>query len=71
MNAAINTTIPPGYRSDAKGHLWTDSQIKAIDKTRDELVRELWKKAEVVNKVLADFKRDAFADIAAFVSLSA
>lgn len=71
MNADIDTTIPPGHRRDAKGRLVPDSQIKAIDRTRDELVRELWEKAEAVNKVLADFKRDAFADIGAFVALSA
>ena len=63
--------IPPGHRPDAKGRLVPESQIKAIDKTRDELVRELWAKAEVLHKALADFKRSAFADIEAFVELSA
>lgn len=65
------TTIPAGHRQDAKGRLVPEAQIKPIDRTRDELVRELFKKAEVLNKALADFKAAAFADIAAFVDLSA
>ena len=64
-------TIPPGHRRDAKGRLVPDSQIKAIDKTRDELVRELYAKAETLNKAMRDFKLAAFADIEAFVDLSA
>lgn len=66
-----NTTIPAGHRQDAKGRLVPEAQIKPIDRTRDELVRELWAKAEAVNKTLAEFKRATFADIAAFVDLSA
>lgn len=70
MNASANT-IPAGHRQDAKGRLVPESQIKSIDKARDELVRELYAKAEVLHKALADFKRSAFADIGAFVDLSA
>lgn len=70
MNAPANT-IPAGHRQDAKGRLVPESQIKSIDKARDELVRELYAKAEAVHKVLAEFKLAAFADIAAFVQLSA
>ena len=66
-----DTTIPAGHRKDAKGRLVPDAQIKPIDRTRDELVRELFAKAEAVNKALAAFKLDAFADIEAFVDLSA
>jgi hypothetical protein len=63
--------IPAGHREDAKGRLVPESQIKPIDKTRDDLVRELFAKAEAVHKVLAEFKLAAFADIEAFVQLSA
>lgn len=66
-----DNTIPAGHRRDAKGRLVPESQIKPIDRTRDELVRELWAKAEAVNKALAEFKLAAFADIEAFVDLSA
>jgi hypothetical protein len=64
-------TIPAGHRRDAKGRLVPEGQIKPIDKARDELVRELFAKAERVHQVLAEFKREAFADIAAFIELSA
>jgi hypothetical protein len=64
-------TIPAGHRKDAKGRLVPEGQIKPIDKTRDELVRELFAKAEVLHKALKDFKLAAFADIEAFVDLSA
>ncbi|ULU26620.1 DUF3164 family protein [Dyella terrae] len=66
----IEKTIPAGHWQDAKGRLVPESQIKTIDKMRDELVRSLMAKAEVVNKVIAEFKRDAFAELAAFVELS-
>lgn len=66
-----DTTIPPGHLRDAKGRLVPEAQIKAIDRTRDELVRELFVKAEALHKALADFKLAAFADIEAFVELSA
>lgn len=65
------TTIPAGHRRDAKGRLVPEAQIKPIDRTRDELVHELWIKAEAVHKALAEFKLAAFADIEAFVDLSA
>lgn len=65
-----HNTIPNGHWQDAKGRLVPESQIKPIDRARDELVRELYAKAERVNQVLADFKREAFADIAAFIELS-
>ena len=67
----IDTTIPPGHLRDAKGRLVPEAQIKAIDRTRDALVRELFVKAEALHKALADFKLAAFADIEAFVDLSA
>ena len=65
------TTIPAGHREDAKGRLVPESQIKPIDKCRDELVRELFAKAEALHKAKAEFKLAAFADIATFVELSA
>lgn len=70
MNAPA-ITIPAGHRQDAQGRLVPESKIKPIDKTRDDLVRELWQKAEAVHKALREFKLAAFDDIAAFVDLSA
>ena len=70
MNAHTHT-VPAGHREDAKGRLVPESQIKPIDKCRDELVRELFAKAEALHKAMAEFKLAAFADIGAFVEMSA
>lgn len=68
----INTEqIPAGYWKDADGRLVHETLIKPIDRTRDQLVRELVAKAKGEAMALAKFKAAAFADIAAFVELSA
>lgn len=61
---------PPGYWADAKGKLTHESLVQPIDKERDRLVKELFERAQELNKTLAEFKKRAFGDIAAFVSLS-
>jgi hypothetical protein len=68
----MNTpAVPEGYRKNARGLLAHESTIKPIDKTRDELVHDIVQRARAVNALVADFKLHAFADIAAFVELSA
>lgn len=69
QNTAQNT--PNGYRKDAKGRLIPVESIKPIDLTRDALVVEIINKALDVNKMLAQFKATVFADIQAFIELSA
>lgn len=64
-------TIPAGYRADASGRLVPESMIKPIDRTRDELVRELAEAAKNISGGLAKFKANVFAEIGAFQSLSA
>lgn len=67
-----NTTqIPRGYMQDAKGSLIPIDKIKEIDLARDELVKELHRKAKAINALLADFKRQAMDDVEAFIELSA
>ena len=65
------TTIPAGYRADAKGCLVPESMIKPIDRARDELVREMARQARIVSDGLRAFKARVFDDINAFVDLSA
>lgn len=65
------TQIPEGFKQDAQGRLVPVQHIKAIDLARDELVNEIVAKAKAVNHAIGEFKRDTFADIAAFVQLSA
>lgn len=66
-----DTAIPEGYRQDAQGRLWPESQLRPIDRARDELVQELVRRALPLRASLIDYRAQAFADIAAFVELSA
>jgi len=59
--------IPPG----CAGAPGTENLIKPIDRTRDELVLELAQQAAALSASLAAFKERAFADVAAFVDISA
>ncbi|QEY23538.1 DUF3164 family protein [Neisseria animalis] len=59
------------YRQDAKGNLIPLANIKETDLLRDELVMEIVGKAQAVQENIADFKRQAMDDIAAFAQLSA
>lgn len=61
---------PEGYRQDAQGRLVHESMIKPIDATRDELVQEIFKRAQITHGLLAQFKAAVFADVNAFVTLS-
>lgn len=59
------------YMKNAQGHLVPLEKIKAIDLERDALVKKLTDRAKALNGTLAYFKSQAFADIGAFVQLSA
>lgn len=63
--------IPAGYRQDARGHLIPEEQIKPIDLARDQLVLDIVGRASTLATQLQTFKRSAFDDIEALVSLSA
>lgn len=63
--------IPEGYKQDASGNLVPLSKIKPIDLARDELVLQMVAEAKHVNTEIAEFKKGVFADILAFVDLSA
>lgn len=63
--------IPAGYKQAANGDLVPITKIKPIDLARDELVHEIVSQAKKVGTLLAEFKDNTFADIAAFVELSA
>lgn len=63
--------IPPGYREDGRGRLVPEAMIKPIDLARDELVRELLGKAQVLSDQIRSFKDAVFGDIESFIALSA
>lgn len=72
MNAAVqNIDVPDGFRKNALGHLIPVATIKPIDLARDSLVQELIKGAKEHSEALSKFKSGAFADVSAFVTLSA
>lgn len=62
---------PDGYRVNAMGHLVPDSQIKAIDLLRDDVVKKIVEDARIEQQRLAAFKAAAMSNIADFVDLSA
>lgn len=65
------TPAPEGYWTDARGVLTPVSLVKEIDRDRDELVGEIVEKAIAVSSALQALKARAFADIQAFIDLSA
>lgn len=67
----MQENTPVGYRKDAQGRLVPENMISDIDRLRDETVLELVKAAESASAQLAAFKQRAFADVTAFVGLSA
>ncbi|MDD5249677.1 MAG: DUF3164 family protein [Rhodocyclaceae bacterium] len=70
MSAVVEQT-PAGYKRDGQGRLVPVESIKPIDMARDELVQEIVFKAKCLSVDIADFRAEAFADISAFVQLSA
>lgn len=68
---AIQNAVPDGYMKDPKGRLVPVDIIPPVDIARDEFVREALAKALAVQEQLRTFSRALFADIEAFVQLSA
>ncbi|MFX2607038.1 DUF3164 family protein [Enterobacter mori] len=65
------TPAQEGYWVDARGALVPVGVIKEMDRDRDALVGELVERAVAASAVLLDLKLRAFADIQAFIDLSA
>jgi hypothetical protein len=66
----IENRPPEGYMQDPQGRLVPAGVVKDIDKLRDQTVREIVKKAQLVHLQLKAFKQQTFADIAAFLETS-
>lgn len=65
------TEIPKGYMMDPQGRLVPKNKVKPVDRDRDDLVRELVKKARDVHTTLSAFKVDAMDAVKGFVARSA
>ncbi len=67
----MTTTQPQeGFRFNSLGHQVPESQIKDIDKLRDEVVMGIVEKAKEAQTMMAQFKGEAMAEVADFVDLS-
>jgi hypothetical protein len=63
--------IPDGFRLKANGSLVPESQVKDIDKLRDDVVYDIVQSAKAVQAQLAEFKAKAMNQMRDFVDLSA
>ena len=64
-------SVPAGYRTNAQGHLIPESQVKPVDKLRDEVVMMIVDSARQQRQALAAFKLESMQRIADFTDLSA
>ena len=62
--------VPEGYMKDMKGRLVPLEMVNELDRTRDELVRDIVKHAKATQNALSKFKARAMADAQAFIQLS-
>lgn len=65
------TTPPEGYRKNGQGYLVPESQVKPIDKLRDDVVLKIVESARQQRQQLVAFKLESMQQIADFVDLSA
>lgn len=68
---ANQTHIPEGYVMNAKGDLIAESNVKEIDKLRDEVVKKMTVKAKALNDHMKITKAEIFSDFEDFIQLSA
>lgn len=66
----MHTETPDGYMKNASGHLVPRAQVREHDLLRDEVARRIAEKAIALNSALADFKREALADIEDVVTIA-
>lgn len=66
-----NTPESTGFRANSLGHLVPESQVKEIDKLRDEVVMKVVAEAKAMQAKMTEFKVQAMGEIEAFTDLSA
>ncbi|AFJ48079.1 DUF3164 family protein [Pluralibacter gergoviae] len=64
-------TIPAGYRINAQGHYVPESQVKPLDKLRDDVVLRIIEAAKKQRQAMAEFKLQAMSEVADFIDVSA
>ncbi|HAT7555792.1 TPA: DUF3164 family protein [Citrobacter freundii] len=68
MNNTEST--PAGYRTNAQGHLVPESQIRPLDKLRDEVVMNIIEAARQQRQLLVEFKLGSMQKITDLIDLS-
>ncbi len=63
--------VPEGYMRDAQDRLIPVEQVKEIDRTRDEVVREIYQIAQSTSEILRARKKKMVETFEAFIDLSA
>jgi hypothetical protein len=71
MNAPQPLSTPPDCLVNGRGHYVPIASIKPIELMRDKLVRDTHAHGHSINRQIVAFRTQAFADIFAFVELSA
>ncbi|MGI2196859.1 DUF3164 family protein [Shewanella baltica] len=66
-----NQTAPQGFRLNALGHAVPESQVKDIDKLRDEVVLKIVMAAKEMQGHMATYKATSMREVADFIDLSA
>ncbi|WP_299494925.1 DUF3164 family protein [uncultured Shewanella sp.] len=69
--ATQEAQTPSGFRKNALGHLVPESQIKAIELVRDDVVQDIVQQAQALRETMQAFKQQAQQQITDFVDLSA
>lgn len=69
MNTQLQ--VPEGFCENAQGAFVPASNVKDIDKLRDQTVRKLYEKAEALHQALAEFKQVGFEEFATYIQISA
>lgn len=71
FKSQFSSEAPAGFRMNALGHAVPESQVKEIDKLRDDVVRGIVSVAKTVQSQMATYKAVSMANVADFVDLSA
>lgn len=69
--ATQEAQTPTGFRKNALGHLVPESQIKAIELVRDDVVQTIVQQAQALRETMLAFKQQAQQQITDFVDISA
>ncbi len=66
-----NDITPSDFMINAQGHYVPRSVVSDIDIARDDLVREIVKRAHALQDAMVGFKSQAMGDVSAFIDMSA